>query len=64
MKDHIALAQAEVQERLRSVLVQDEDRRLLRPLAANVSRVWTPSSEAATDMIEGLPQYLGKPFSS
>ena len=30
MKDHIALVQAEVQERLRSVLVQDEDRRLLR----------------------------------
>ena len=30
MKDHIALVQTEVQERLRSVLVQDEDRRLLR----------------------------------
>jgi hypothetical protein len=56
MKDHIALVQAEVQERLRSDLVQDEDRRLLRLGRKRKSGV-DAVVEAATGMIEGLPQY-------
>jgi hypothetical protein len=56
MKDHIALVQAEVQEH------SDPSSFRMRiagcsAWAANVRRVWTPSSEAATGMIEGLPQY-------
>ena len=56
MQDHIALVHAEVQERLRAVLVPDEDRRLLRLRREREARV-DAIIGGRDGLIEGAPQY-------